>query len=623
MTVIEVQDATAAWVSPTEQRESDEPLRCMQRRATAQILAGHTKLDVIRVVTDVIQTSTEPASIFYFERNDDGELTAEGPLHAEPADRRQSRIYTQLRAGCEAACKQGEIRVRRQAAPARLILAVPVMIPGQDAEAFGVVFPGTASSELATTLVQTAANYLVLWHAVSESRAGKAQARDAAALLELLDRVGNAPNLQYASYVLVNELQEHLGCRRVAVGVRPLGKGPCRLKAVSGIARFDKRSQSAGALESAMDEAVLGGDMVVWPVPCEEQRRAALAQKSLCSLEDVSSVLSMPLRDHEGRTVGALIVLGAESVETSSPTATFVRAGERYIATALGMVQRLEGGVLARVGRAAGRLWRPRKRKAVLAAVLVLSATLAVPLPYRVKCDCRLEPVAQRFVAAPFEGTLEKACAKPGDVVSKGDLLAQMDGREVRWNRAGAVADRNQAAKKCDAAMAAHDYADAQIAKLEMERLDIELRLLDHRAEHLDIRSPVDGIVTAGDLERTEGAPLVIGQTLFEIAPLKTMVVEIAVPDDEVSYVQSGQPVAVRLDAYPGRTWRPDLSEIEPRSEIREHENVFIAEVTLDNADGLLRPGMKGRAKIATPRRPLGWILFHKPWEYLVGRLRW
>jgi hypothetical protein len=101
------------------------------------------------------------------------------------------------------------------------------------------------------------------------------------------------------------------------------------------------------------------------------------------------------------------------------------------------------------------------------------------------------------------------------------------------------------------------------------------------------------------------------------------MIVEVAIADDEVSYVSKGQDVTVRLDAYPFRTWRAVLTKVQPRSEIRDQDNVFIGEAELDNSDGALRPGMKGRAKIVTGLRPVGWILFHKPWEYLTKKLRW
>ena len=134
---------------------------------------------------------------------------------------------------------------------------------------------------------------------------------------------------------------------------------------------------------------------------------------------------------------------------------------------------------------------------------------------------------------------------------------------------------------------------------------------------------PVDPTKNGGDLERAEGAPLTVGQTLFEIAPLNRMVVEVAIPDDEVAHVDTQQTIDMRLDAYPDQVWQAAVEEVHPRSEIRDDQNVFIAEAELDNAEGRLRPGMKGRAKVETQRRPIGWILFHKPWEYASKKLSW
>ena len=265
-------------------------------------------------------------------------------------------------------------------------------------------------------------------------------------------------------------------------------------------------------------------------------------------------------------------------------------------------------------------MWQAR---IALATIVVVAASMAIPLPYRLRCDCQIEPVTRRFIAAPFEGTLEKSLVRPGDIVREGDLLARMDGREIRWKRASVAADQNQAIKKRDSAQAVHNYAEMQIAALEVERLQLELQLLDHRAEHMDIKSPVSGMVVSGDLERAEGAPLAVGQTLFEIAPLRHMVVEVAIADADVSFVREGQPITVRLDAFPRDTWQAALAKVHPRSEIRDENNVFVAEADLDNPEGRLSPGMKGRATIATDHRSLGWILFHKPWEYVTKKLSW
>jgi multidrug resistance efflux pump len=231
--------------------------------------------------------------------------------------------------------------------------------------------------------------------------------------------------------------------------------------------------------------------------------------------------------------------------------------------------------------------------------------------------------VTRRLVAAPFEGCLEKALVKPGDVVATGDLLARMDPREIRWKLAALEADHGQAIKKRDAAQAGRNYAEAQIAALDARRLELELKLWRHREANLEIRSPIGGVVASGDLERVEGVPLETGQALFEIAPLEQMVIELAIPDDDIAPVNLGQTIVARLDAYPDRQWQAVISQIQPRAEIRDQQNVFIAEAVLENSDGRLRPGMEGYAKVETPPRAVGWIALHRVWERMIKLLQW
>jgi RND family efflux transporter MFP subunit len=259
---------------------------------------------------------------------------------------------------------------------------------------------------------------------------------------------------------------------------------------------------------------------------------------------------------------------------------------------------------------------------ALAAAALGLGA-LWLPVVHRVDCQCRLEPVLRRYIAAPYEGVLEKALVQPGDLVAADDVLAQLDGREIRWELAGLRADRDQAAKKRDTALAAQRFAEAQLAKLEMDRLEQKIRVLEHRQEHLAVKCPLEGIVISGDLERTQGAPVTLGQRLFEVAPLDEMVVEVAVPQDEIAYVARGMEVTVRLDAYPHEPLRGTIHQIRPRAQVLDEQNVFVAEVSIDNTDRRLRPGMTGRVHIEAGRRSLGWVWLHKPWESLLRLGGW
>jgi multidrug efflux pump subunit AcrA (membrane-fusion protein) len=252
---------------------------------------------------------------------------------------------------------------------------------------------------------------------------------------------------------------------------------------------------------------------------------------------------------------------------------------------------------------------------------MMLVAILAIPVHYKIRCDCEMEAVARRFVAAPFDGKLEKALVSPGQPVARGDVLARMSGRQNRLELAELTAERGRVAKQRDVAMAAYDVAAAQLAKLDMERLDLNLKMLQRRAEQLEITSPIDGFVISGDHEKLEGAPLATGQTLFEVAPMEQMVAEVAIPEDEVSFVQTNMDVIIQLDAFPRRVWRGRIASVHPRSENIDNENVFIAEVVLGNPDALLQPGMKGRAKTIAGRRFLAWNLFHKSCDYVARML--
>ena len=188
------------------------------------------------------------------------------------------------------------------------------------------------------------------------------------------------------------------------------------------------------------------------------------------------------------------------------------------------------------------------------------------------------------------------------------------------WRAYGRLA---RAEKERDAAMAGHKTSSAQLAELEMRRMQLQMQLLEHRLENLAIRSPIDGIVVAGDLEKAEGAPLTIGQSLFEIAPLERMVCEVSIPEKEIAYVQAGMPAAVHLDACPDRTMEGRLQVIHPQAELRNEESVFVADMELENPQELLRPGMNGSAKVTSGRRSLGWILFHEPWSRVRRALAW
>ena len=117
--------------------------------------------------------------------------------------------------------------------------------------------------------------------------------------------------------------------------------------------------------------------------------------------------------------------------------------------------------------------------------------------------------------------------------------------------------------------------------------------------------------------------PLEVGEVLFEVAPLDAMVVELSIPEDEVKHVQGEMPVRITFDAFPFQPDQAQVSRVHPRAELRDEQNVFIAEVNLDNSRQALHPGMRGHARIQVGTAPLGWILFRRPLGAATEWLGW
>ena len=109
-----------------------------------------------------------------------------------------------------------------------------------------------------------------------------------------------------------------------------------------------------------------------------------------------------------------------------------------------------------------------------------------------------------------------------------------------------------------------------------------------------------------------KGAPVTVGQALFEVAPLDRVKLELAIREDDSAWVKSQLKVKARLDADLQQSLEGMIEKVHPRAEIRDNSNVFIAFTEIDNAADRLRPGMQGKAWIQAGYRPLGWIWLHK-----------
>ena len=463
-------------------------------------------------------------------------------------------------------------------------------------------------------------------------RAGRQNAQNAstvAALIELVAHVQLANDANAGCQRLADSLQSYLRADRVVIGMCRSGRSDVKVAAISGGAVIDPFAEETRLVESALQESLIRSTSGVWPALESCNRHALLSHQQLAESGYGDNLVSMPIQTESGDAMGCILVTlpistnAAETTDRIREAERFLRAGAGALAGCLGVLQKVADSrwlSLIRGGR--GILTTSRLQLAGwLTGAIVM--VLMLPMIYRIRCELELQPVERRYVATPFDGPLEQCLVEPGDVVSKDQLLAQMDGREIRWELAEVQANLNKATKERNTQLSKKEFGNAAISGHEMQRLEQRAALLQHRNASLEIRSPADGVVVSGDHREAEGVPLEMGKTLFEIAPLDAMVVELCIPEEDVRHVQVGMSVDIQLEAAPEDSLTAVIRSVHPRAEIRDGKNIFIAEADIPNHNSLLRPGMRGSAHVNTRRHALGWNLFHKPTAWLLGWLGW
>ena len=492
-------------------------------------------------------------------------------------------------------------------------------------------------SEPSFAIVQLATQFFVQRELFLDGARDRTSFRQATTLVDSFSNSSvNGRTLRHSCHLLAGDLQKFVGCDHVAIAT---GGSRCKVQALSSMADWDRRSTGVTQLRRAMQEAVARDEILVWPKQdglgpdADGIHGYPAPQDALLREYEASLVVIGPLRcaapatddQHSGQESGQAsgAVAGAWVFLWSRPEAKIGERELRIIDTAAPLIASqvsvLEKAKPGRVG-AMLRNSSPGRRMVMVLASIAIPLLLLLPIPYSVASDCRVQANVRRTVASPIDNRLHKTYVRPGERVEKGQILAELDGRELRWKLAEAKARLGAAMKKRDNAMVEGRASTTQMAQLEAEGVRLEVSMLDYRVNHLEIIAPISGVVLSGSLEQSEGVPVSTGQMLFEIAPLDRMRVEIAIPDGEVRHVTRGATTKIRLESLASKTWRSSIDSLFPISEIQNGKNVFIATAELVDEQRQLLPGMKGSARTAAGKKPIGWILFHRLWDFL--RLR-
>lgn len=109
--------------------------------------------------------------------------------------------------------------------------------------------------------------------------------------------------------------------------------------------------------------------------------------------------------------------------------------------------------------------------------------------------------------------------------------------------------------------------------------------------------------VAKGQVVQAGSGGVSAGTVIATMADLGQVRARALVAETEIGQVQVGQDAVVLIDAFPDRAFNGTVSKIEPSAVVQQNVTMFPVLVTLDNSEGLLRPGMNGEVNVRTNER--------------------
>lgn len=220
----------------------------------------------------------------------------------------------------------------------------------------------------------------------------------------------------------------------------------------------------------------------------------------------------------------------------------------------------------------------------------------------------------QQYEVQILEANVRAAEAQYLGAQQKLDLLNQQRGRPL-----SALAQAHSAQSRVSIAQAQIDLAQAKfdlvengalpqeirIAEAQVAAVQSQIDLIEAKIAQLTLIAPIDGIIATRSIQVGETAqPNVTLMTISDLSALKLVVY---IPDPQIGLVHQGALVHISVDSEPGKTFDGVVTliarqaEFTPRNVQTEEDRVnlvFAVEIAIDNADGMLKPGMPADATI-------------------------
>lgn len=489
-------------------------------------------------------------------------------------------------------------------APSRYGLAYPIQLGEQLLGAVAIETQVATADPLRRIMEQV--QWGIAWLELNERRRQVSEATQVVsrlrAAVDLVAAVLQEDRFSAAALVFVTELATLLKCDRASLGF--IGWKHIKLEAVSHTARIDARMNLLRLIRESMEESIFAGRELRYPAAPHDPLLVSRSHEKLSRDSDRECILSIPFKlgEHLG---GALtlergtdhpfqdeeIMLCQSVLALAAPVLEERRKNDRWIVTKV-----LEAG-FTQVAQVLGPHHLGKKVAVIVTVLMVWFLSTARGMDH-LGVDTALEGAVKRAVVAPFNGYVKLANFRAGDVLKEGDVLCELDDRDLRLERWNWLTKRIQFQRELQEAFARAERAKVKIIEAQLQQAEAQIKLVETQLERLLLKAPIPGIVLVGDLSQRLGAFVAEGEVLFEIAPLDEYRVILKVDERRIDDLAVGQKGRALMHALTEKELEFVVEKITPITTVENGRNYYRVEARLLTSFERLRPGMEGIAKV-------------------------
>ena len=462
---------------------------------------------------------------------------------------------------------------------------------------------------------------------------------------QMVKNLGLAEDLDTLICVFVNDLISICKAGRISF-VMPNGK----VKAISSVSSFSTKTNINRSLAKLGKIVASAKHNILWPSQAVDHKSKQLAAKIAPHLQNLECefCLLLPMVSAENqRTIAAIVV----EYFTEKDATEFVDQKmiiEECLSFSTPVVERF-----IRLYRIPGIKWLDRLFNALQAptlrlftrasgiAVLLFLAVFGLfywSLPFELRSEGRLKPVAERNVFSPENGNVIKLHVQEGSEVSQTSLVAELESSDIDEKMVellGELSEIRQRLKDLELAdidiespdpqaAQAKIATDIEVLKIRKSTAEKSYQQFSKRKKALQVYSPLGGhVITPNLQQRLAARPLNRGDVMMTIADLDgPWELELLIPDRKIDYLIERMATTkeisfrFRVVSNPEKTFVGQLRKVDYRVEQQANEDVTFATVFVDIEEqqlgDLLRIGTRVYGSFECGRRNIFFLLTHE-----------